>query len=231
MKIGCNRWLAILVLLGLWIPSNATEPGYLHAEGRIYMGLNGAIKAFYELDFRLPESSGGVLPTAEVMEIEFQGNLNPDGSVGSAFIIAIPMEGFTKAPYRWTYRDGVVVPLTRDEDLLAFNPAGLRVSQFHDSFVWDFLAADATPDEELGVKQVFVYFRPPEGQKVGQISVRLIMRDNRPESVEPKPILTSLLAGTPALRMGQYEWKSQIQMVRFGSKREWCWFGGFSCKQ
>ncbi len=229
MKIRCNRSLAVLVLLGIWISSNATEPGYLHAEGRIFVGLNGVVKALYELDFRLPESSGGVLPTAEVMEIEFQGNLNPDGSVGSAFIIAIPMEAFTKVPYRWTYRDGVVVPLTRDGDLHAFNPAGLRVSQFHDSFVWDFLAADATPDEELGVERVWVFFRPPEGQKVGQISVRLRIRDNRPESVEPTPILPSLLAGNPALRIGQYEWKSQIQTVRFSSGRNSCWL--WSCGQ
>ena len=220
MKIRRNRSLAILLLLGLWIPSNATEPGYLHADGRITLEPSGLVRAFYELDFRLPESSGGVLPTAEVMEIEFQGNLNPDGSVGSAFIIAIPMEAFVK-PWRW-YTIG---------DLVATNPAGLRVSQFHDSVVWDFLAADATPDEELGVERVSVYFRPPEGEKVGQISVRLRIRDNRPESVEPKPTLTSLLAGTPALRLGQYEWRSEVKIVTFSSKRQWCWLWGFSCTQ
>ena len=231
MKIRCNRSLAILVLLGLWIPSNAAETGYLHADGRIILEPSGLVRAFYELDFRLPESSGGVLPTAEVMEIEFQGNLNPDGSAGSAFIIAIPMEAFVTPLQRYTIIDGVVRWLTRDEDLVATNPAGLRVSQFHDSFVWDFLAADATPDEELGVERVSVYFRPPEGQKVGQISVRLRIRDNRPESVEPKPVLTSLLAGTPTLRLGQYEWKSQVQTVRFSSKRDHCWLWGFSCRQ
>ena len=204
MKIRCKRSLAILVLLGLWIPSNATEPGYLHAEGRIWYE-SGKFVAVYDLDFRLPESSGGVLPTAEAIEIELQGDLNPDGSEGSAFVISIPMTS-------------LIAGLLGEGWHLAYNPPGLRISQVHHSFVWDF-PVGAMQNEVRGENNLFVLFRPPEAHKVGQIYVRLAIYDDRVELDESTPMLPNLLAGNPILRIGQYEWKSQIQAVRFSSGR------------
>jgi hypothetical protein len=185
------------------------RPGYLHAEGKIVNDYNKYV-AFYDLDFRFPGASGGVLPTSATLELELEGDLNPDGSEGSALVVSFPMASLiNEQPVYGGLRQGAS---------WAFNPAGLRIRQVHQSSIWDF-PVGMTQEKFSNEGNLFVMLQPPEGRKVGQIYMRLVVVDNREGSAESTPALPNLLAGNPTLRIGRYEWTSQIQAVRFSSKK------------
>ena len=207
MKTNYIRAIAMLALFGIIEPSSAQSgyrfvegPGEMRAEGQLRGTLTGGVYVDYDLAFRLAEDSDGIYPGAEVVEIEIPGELNPDGSESSAFVISIPVGSFQDGP----------------GDLLhTWNPPGLTVRQQYESYVWDFVGPDGVRRDSTGVRYFWAFIRQRDVGEVNTLGIRMVIRDNRNDggTAEPAPKFLELMYGGPTLKIGNDGWETQP--VRF----------------
>jgi hypothetical protein len=119
MKTKYVAAITVLVLFGLAEPSSAGSNPWFFPEhprngaiGPGEMKFHGGVgtnyphnqhsvieEVFirYDFVFMLADGSDGIYPAGEVVEVEIPGNLNPDGSKSSSFVISIPIGSFRHA--------------------------------------------------------------------------------------------------------------------------------------
>jgi len=103
MNIKYIGAVAMLALFGFAEPSSADGGDWGVPAGdtmRATVGLAHSGNGYsicYDFAFRLSENSDGIYPAGEVVEVEIPGNLNPDGSKSSSFVISIPIGSFRHA--------------------------------------------------------------------------------------------------------------------------------------
>jgi len=206
MKTKYIAAVAMLALFGLMEPSSAEEGRWGVPAGetmRATIGLSidrTGYKICYNFTFRLGEDSDGIYPAAEVVEIEVPGELNPDGSKSSAFVISIPSGSFHGGPSGF---------------FLSWNPPGLKVSQQHNgSSVLDFVKSDGPYTypgySAIGVKSLWGWIHQRDVGEGISMSIKMYSgyRTSEPDFLE-------LLYGAPILRIGNDEWKSYLNGWRW----------------
>ena len=171
--------------------------------GTTYQGVH----VCFEFTFRLREDSDGIYPEAEVVEIEVPGELNADGSEGSAFMISAPFGSFSKAVPG-------LHPNNEDSLGVAFNPRGLGVCQHFMCDVFDFVTTDGPyvyphPSAPGVTHFCGLIIQRDEGEGI-TMSIRTILTHSRPQSLRHAPSLLELLHGSPILRIGNDEWRSYL---------------------
>ena len=205
MKIRFYAVVVAMLLAGFMHSSNAQGPGEMRAEGYLpgagHGFGSGHVQIIYYLTFKLANDSDGVYPAAERVEIEFPGELNPDGSESSSFVISIPAGAFQEGPtgIYWTW-----------------NPSGLTVCQRYESYVWDFVGpAGVQRDASSGVRGFWASIRLRDFDEVASAKIWMMIKDNRYESApaEPAPKFFDLLIGGPTLRIGNDGWETEIYSV------------------
>lgn len=231
MKTKYIGAVAILALFGFVEPSSAWFGPLEHPDhprdGAIVSGemkFHGGVgTAFsrpeelfirYDFTFKLAEGSDGIYPAAEVVEIEMPGELNPDGSESSSFIISIPAGSFREGPNGFFY---------------TWNPRGLMVTQNYGSYIWnfvgpdgvkkywwDFVGPDGMPKYKPGVTNFWVVIHQRDAGEVVNLSIRMRIIDNRYDNgpVEPAPNFVELLFGGPTLNIGNDGWETQLYNAR-----------------
>ena len=171
--------------------------------GSSYRGMHLCL----DFNFRLRHDSDGIYPDAEVVEIEVPGELNPDGSEGSAFVISAPVGSFIRP-------DQALFINKEDTLFVAFNPPGLKVSQHYKSDVFDFVTTDGPyvyPHSGApGVTHFWGLVVQRDDSDGITMRIRIILTDSRPQSLQQAPSLLELLYGSPILRIGDDEWKSYL---------------------
>jgi len=160
----------------------------------------------YDFVFRLADGSDGIYPAGEVVEVEIPGNLNPDGSESSSFVISIPIGSFRDASNGFFY---------------TFNPAGLKISQRHESYEWDFVGEDGVHQfwgdpNPGGVTLFWAYIRQRDEGEMVNLGIRMRVIDDRPDdgTAEPSPNFLDLLVGGPSLTIGNDGWETQMYNAR-----------------
>lgn len=223
MKTKYTVVVAMLALFGLVEPSSAwfgpvEEPQHPRngaigpGEMRVHGGLGTGFREFefstteevfirYDFTFKLAEDSDGIYPAAEVVEIEIPGELNPDGSESSSFVISIPMGAFREGPSGFFY---------------TLNPSGLTVSQHHESNVWDFVGQHGIEWYTPGVTSFWAFIRQRDADEVANLSIRMRIIDNRYDdgTGEPTPNIVELLFGSPTLNIGNDGWETRLYNAR-----------------
>ena len=105
--------VAMIASFGLVESSNAQGGGWGVPAGdtmKASAGLMftaGSYKVCYRFTFRLREDSDGIYPGTETVEIEIPGQVNPDGTKGSSFVISVPAGGFNRL---WTSPTCLTIP-------------------------------------------------------------------------------------------------------------------------
>ena len=155
----------------------------------------------YDFTFKLAEGSDGIYPAAEVVEIEMPGELNPDGSESSSFIVSIPVGSFREGPNGFFY---------------TWNPPGLMVTQNYDSYIWDFVGPDGVKKYTPGVTAFWAFIRQRDADEVANLSIKMRIIDNRYDdgTGEPTPNIVELLFGSPTLNIGNDGWKTRLYNAR-----------------
>jgi hypothetical protein len=211
MKTKYFGAVAMLVLFGLVEPSSAQfssgwsaqhknpyflAPGEMRVEGGLAFSTTGELIILYDFTFKLAEGSEGIYPAAEVVEIEVPGELNPDGSESSAFVISIPIGSFHEGRTGFFY---------------TWNPPGLKVSQHYESYVWDFVDSDGVRRDSGGVRSFWGYIHPRDVGEVVSMRIVMIITDNRYDNgaAEPAPKFLELLFGGPTLNIGNDGWETR----------------------
>jgi len=202
----------------LWHPDHprdgAIGPGEMQFHGGLGTGFSEyqfsvteEIFVIYDFTFRLAEDSDGIYPAAEVVEVEVPGELNPDGTESSSFVISIPIGAFREGPSGFFY---------------TWNPPGLKVSQHYDSYAWDFVGSDGVQKYSGGVRTVggvtsfwgVIHQRDPG--EVLNMSIRMRIIDDRDDNgtSEPAPKFLELLFGSPNLNIGNDGWETRLYNAR-----------------
>ena len=209
MKTKYIGAVVMLALFGFVQPSSAEGSSWGVPAGetmRATVGLDVSGFAYsvcYDFTFRLSEDSDGVYPAAEVVEIEVPGELNPDGSESSAFVISIPIGSFQEGPSGFFY---------------TWNPPGLKVSQHYKSHVWDFVRLDdpySYPGRDaFGVKSLWGFIHQRDVGEGVSMRIRMQMGDTRLREERLEPSFFELLYGAPTLKIGNDGWKSYLILYR-----------------
>jgi len=192
MKTKYIAGLALVMLFGFAKPSIALGPGEMRTQDSFgFWERTEELVVRYNFTFRLAEGSDGIYPAAEVVEIEVPGELYPDGSQSSAFVISIPIGSFQEGPIGFFY---------------TWNTPGLKVSQHSGSDVWDFVGSD-------GVLRFWAFIRVRDADEVADVIIRMRMTDNRNNdgTIEPAPTIVELLFGGPTLSIGNDRWETQVR--------------------
>ncbi len=139
-----------------------------------------------------------------MVEIEIPGELNPDGSRGSAFVISVPIGSFSLGGL-WNKKH----PFFH-----LYNPPGLKVSQYYKSNIFDFVETDGPYTYPgagaLGVQSFWgLIIQRGEGKGI-TMRIRINMTDSRPNELQQAPNFVELVHGSPTLRIGNDEWKSYL---------------------
>ena len=218
--IGAVAMLALFGVVGsssahfgpLEHPDHPRDGAIRSGEMRVHGGLGTGFRQFefstteevfirYDFAFRLAEGSDGIYPAAEVVEIEMPGELNPDSSESSAFVISIPIGSFQEGPSGFFY---------------TWNPPGLKVSQHYESYVWDFVDSDGVRRDWSGVTSFWGFIRQRDAGEVVSMSIRMRIVDNRDDNgtAEPAPKFLELLFGSPTLNIGNDGWETRLYNAR-----------------
>ena len=153
MKTKFIGAVAMLALFGLVEPSSAhygaienpehprdgrIRPGEMKFHGglgtnfqEVKFSVTEEVFIRYDFTFILAEGSDGIYPAAEVVEIEMPGELNPDGSESSSFVISIPIGSFREGHFSCD-RGGYCAAfgVTQNFDMVQAVHDGLMSNQF-----------------------------------------------------------------------------------------------------
>lgn len=196
MRISYRIAFLVITSLGLSTSASASDPGYLFMDASVRSLADEVYLIRYDFAFRLPPGSNGIDPASEEVVIEVLGEPNPYGSGGSSFVIRISPGSFLES---------------QNHIFTTWNPDGLRASQDHEDFNWDFISPDS-------VKRYFwARIRSPEGTKTGNMRIWMWIFDNRDDAKaeRPSPGMLDLLFGDMLLFIGEDQWQSQVGRVRF----------------